>query len=226
MARTLRIVRFWTQFIPPKGTAPARAIDWVEYTHVGKAHMQSVVAEIDRLKKVYPREGAGENIAILMANDRWDQIRPQYEAWKAGRELPLSGTPLAAWPGVSSDQAEALRLDGLRTVEELAELGDAAMARLRVPGGRELRIAAKAFLEAADRNKVSGELAELRQQLEARNAEDADQRATIKAMAEELAALREERAAVSRDTAAVKRGPGRPKKITADDIADDDGIAA
>jgi murein L,D-transpeptidase YcbB/YkuD len=55
--------------------------------------------------------------------------------------------PLAHWPGVTTAMADVLRQYGIRTVEEVRDLGDGHLDKIRLPNMRELRLSAKAFLE-------------------------------------------------------------------------------
>lgn len=167
-----RILKFWTNY-SPDGAGGMRAVDMVAISPVGEATQSVAVHTVSRLSKVVPYERGSENIAALLANQRWDIVRPAYEAWKKGQEVPVTGLPLGAWPGLSPEQADAFRQAGVRTVQEIAELTDSVVARIPIPGVRDLKRTAAAFLEAADRTAVStdlakkdAEIAEMRAQLE------------------------------------------------------------
>lgn len=76
---------------------------------------------------------------------RW---KAQYEAFKAGQEAPINGTPLSEWPLLSVSRIKELQAQGIRTVEDLAELRDSALHSLGM-GGRELQKQAQVFLDSA-----------------------------------------------------------------------------
>jgi len=78
---------------------------------------------------------------------RWPR---QYEAFKAGREAPLEGTPLREWPvsDMMPARVEELAFFNIRTVEELAAVSDAHLQNLGM-GARALREKARRFLEVA-----------------------------------------------------------------------------
>ncbi|HLI66318.1 MAG TPA: hypothetical protein VKU90_08120 [Caulobacteraceae bacterium] len=78
---------------------------------------------------------------------RWPK---EYEAFRAGQEAPLEGTPLADWPNsrLTRARAEELAYFNIRTVEHLAAVNDAQLANLGM-GARELRQAARTFLDVA-----------------------------------------------------------------------------
>jgi hypothetical protein len=78
---------------------------------------------------------------------RWPR---HYEAFKAGREAPLEGTPLSEWPCslMTPARVKELAFFNVRTIEALAELTDAALQNLGM-GARELRERARTWLEVA-----------------------------------------------------------------------------
>ncbi|MCP2134597.1 hypothetical protein J2S28_001649 [Rhizobium sp. SLBN-94] len=107
---------------------------------------------------------------------RWDQIEPAYKAWKAGHEVPVDGTPLSAWPGITPDKAEVLRRYGIRTVEEVSRLVESQLERIQLPGMRDMRRSAVLFLEnkgaaesAARETERDNEIANLKAQLAENN---------------------------------------------------------
>jgi hypothetical protein len=61
---------------------------------------------------------------------------------------PVIGTPLVEWAVVSRSQADNLRVSGVMTVEQLAELTDAQIQRLGM-GGEQLRRKAQTWLKQA-----------------------------------------------------------------------------
>ena len=78
---------------------------------------------------------------------RWPR---EYEAFRAGREAPLEGTPLSEWPVslMSPARVQELAYFNLRTVEQLAAVNDAQLQSLGM-GARELRERARTWLEVA-----------------------------------------------------------------------------
>jgi hypothetical protein len=78
---------------------------------------------------------------------RWPR---EYEAFRAGREAPLEGTPLSEWPVslMSPARVQELAYFNLRTVEQLAAVNDAQLQSLGM-GARELRERARMWLEVA-----------------------------------------------------------------------------
>jgi hypothetical protein len=126
----------------------------------------------------------------------WQALKPYYDHWKQGKDTPINGTPLAAWPGATPQLVKALEPYHIRSVEDLAKIEDSTMNRLGVPGIRVLKSNALAFLEAQQNTAaVAGEVAQLRE-LALSQANEIDE---LKAM-------------VNRLTPEEKRGPGRPRK--------------
>jgi hypothetical protein len=195
---SFRILKFWTHYAPD-GKGGMKSTDMVAYAPIGEANLSVNTDAVSRLAKVQPWEPGSENLAAFLANARWNAIKPAYEAWKSGHETPVNGTPLGAWPGISPDQAEALKMAGLRTVEEVAEMSDGVAMKLPLPGMRELRAMAAAFLKASERTAISTELADKDRQLD-----------EMRQQLEEMRLLMQE--ALQRDDGEPKRR-GRPPKI-------------
>ena len=154
-----------------------RAVDWVTYA---PAHMPLLQSTRERVGFLDPANmkirGDDENGAKKadFMRWRWAQIEPAYNAWKKGHELPVNGTPLAAWPGLNAAQAAVFRALGIQSVEQIAGMNDALMGRVQLPGVREIKASATAFLEArgdaefADRvTRVEQHNRELTEKLEA-----------------------------------------------------------
>lgn len=101
------------------------------------------------VKMIIP--GTRGSVIVERVNDehkaRWPE---QYAAFKAGREAPLEGTPLREWPvsAMTASKAEELAFFHIRTVEQLAALGDDKLQNLGM-GARELRERAKIWLDVA-----------------------------------------------------------------------------
>jgi hypothetical protein len=147
-------------------------VDWVLYA---PAHSPINTQNWERIKHIAVSDEMlqGEVTEKLRSMKvRWDQVAPKYQAWKAGHEVPLTGTPLAAWPGVTPEKAEVLRRYTIRTVEEVRDLVESQLERIQLPNMRDLRKAAGIFLqgrgaaEAAEREtERDNEIAALKAQL-------------------------------------------------------------
>jgi len=170
MAAPFRILRFFTKYQQRNGQTVAT--DMVEYCGIGKAQSATTVAPISHLSRVRA-DGDPDNPAWMAAKMRADFVRPAYEAWRKGEEMPIEGTPIGAWPALTPDQAAGLKAAGLRTVEEMANATDTLVNKIPLPNVRGLKTLAEAFLASRDQSKVAAdlaqkdrEMAELREQLD------------------------------------------------------------
>lgn len=178
-----RVIDFKTEYRP--GQDP---IDWVLLAPAGPAFDKTRTWH--RVCKLMPPEDADETTkssdSFMAMAGRWKVIGPAYEAWKKGNEIPTEGTPLAAWGGVNASQVEALKKMGIFTVEQVRDMGDAAVSELRMPNARALPKLAGKFLETENVSVKDAKIEELEEK--------------IKVMAEMM------------EEQKPKRGPGRPKK--------------
>lgn len=153
-----------------------------------------------RIKSILPPKGGfdqekdqmGTKMAALTY--KWEQIKPHYDAWKEGTEVPENGTPLLVWNGLESDAVKALQRAGLKTVEDVMNAGDSMMQKVQWPNARKLPQQARAFLENRD-------AADATRRMEERDAE-------IAALKEQMAALQEQ-----------KPKRGRPPKEKAEEVS-------
>lgn len=169
-----------------------RATDWVEIAPSGEAFERTRTWH--RVKDMQLPEHVDfdrqEGISYKVQKARWDVIGPKYEAWKRNEALPDNGTPLAAWAGVSPEQAEHLKRMGISTVEAVSTMNEGAIARLPFPNAQKLPNLAADWLSSKGEAAKDAELADMRERM---------------AMMEEMLAMQ---AAEQPE----KRGPGRPRK--------------
>lgn len=175
MNRTPSIIPldFRLEYIPqPDGTI--KEIEVVEYTRKGSQGATTPV-RVDHLKRTKPGSDP---------DPVWVALKPYYENWKAGKEAPIDGTPLAAWPGATPQLVKALEPFHIRSVEDLANLTDATMARVPVPGIRAFRNQATSFIEAQKTTAVvARDLAAKDKQIEALSSEVEELKELVKSLA-------------------------------------------
>ena len=160
-------------------TGQVEPADWVTWVKKGDAHGATTSEKISRVKRDEPI---------------WQAVRPFYEAWKAGQQAEMIGTPLDAAAFVTKEMVRALAAVHIRSVEDLANAEDAALAKLNIPGIRNTRAKAKAFLEnQANSAGVSAELAALREMVEQLQADKAEAERARDAMAAEAGRRRRTR---------------------------------
>lgn len=181
-------LEFRVDYLPqPDGSM--KEIEIVEYTRKG-SQGATTPARISHLQR-----GGQDPV--------WLAIKPYYESWKAGKDAPVDGTPLGAWPGATKQLVKALENFNIRSVEDLANLTDGNMDRVPVPGIRGFRTQAKAFVEAQKTTHVvAAQLVERDKQI----ADQAREIVELKELVQTLAA--KEGVKIVDD--APKRG--RPKK--------------
>lgn len=105
-----------------------------------------------------------EYVELLIAGDKGNaptkrvneaikqQFHEAYSFWKAKRANPDmigDGIPLSLWPVVPAEVAKALEYINVFTVQQLANLNDAAISKPGAIGLRDLRDKAKSFVESA-----------------------------------------------------------------------------
>ncbi|UOF77815.1 p50 [Bacteriophage sp.] len=110
------------------------------------------------------------------------KYRENYNAWKSGQEIPLSGTHVRAWPVASPAQVQALLNLRLLTVEDLAVANEETLNRLGM-GFRALRDKAVNWLASS---KDTGQNTEKISALEVLVKEQAEQNARLQEQVNEL----------------------------------------
>lgn len=192
---TITIIGFRTTYHKVPGKTELVARDWVRYspTHDPKAVTEEMV------KVLRPPENPDDDDARPNTQLKagymaalWRQVEPAYKAWKEGNEIPLDGTPLAAWAGVTPEQIKVLHASGVRTVQAVSGMTESQMNRIMLPNIRNLKQTAIEYLGSREKVQQAEEVADLKAKLEA----------LTQMMADKLDA----------EEAPAKRGPGRPPK--------------
>lgn len=93
--------------------------------------------------------------------DWYDAYLRMYNAWKAGEEIPVNGTPIKGWGMISPAMQQTLIHMSVVTVEDLAALNDEGVRRCGL-GGVDLKTKAIVWLrDLKDRGPVVSENARL-----------------------------------------------------------------
>lgn len=198
---TVTAIQFWTDYEPdPAQPGHVRAVEWVKWAKRGDFNTSNNVEKVARVMRPMKSsldDGGAE------PNPVWLAIKPQYEAWKLGQEVPDDGTPLEAWSALSKAQADAFKGAGFKCIEHIAAMEDAQIAKVRLPDTRRLRDLAKAYVTHRDRNApIEAALADKDEKIAAMQAQ----------LAEAMAAI--DRLGTPDAEDAPKRGPGRPRKFS------------
>jgi hypothetical protein len=118
------------------------------------------------------------------------RFRQAYAAFKAGDSEQIIGTPLVETPWISRSQVEELAYLRIRTLEQLANVGDDVCTR--IPGLFKLKQRAQAAIERAEKTApfiaMQAENEAMRNRLEAMETTIAEQAAIIKRLDKDGAA--------------------------------------
>lgn len=165
---TIRIVEFKTKY-HGIGREP---VDMVLLAPSGEAHSKTQTwHRVDKLRPPEEIDDSRRNADTYVAmNARWSVIGPAYDAWKDGTEIPETGTPLAAWSGVSPEIAEVLKGMSIRTVEDVRDMSESTFTKLPVPNARKLPQLAKEYLEGSDAAAKDLVIAEMSERMAAMEA--------------------------------------------------------
>lgn len=128
----------------------------------------------DEIECVSIRVLGSRDELVTQVNDEYRQRFPdEYRAFKRDQAAPMTGTPLEEWPAASSSFIDEMRMYGIRSVEQLAQLSD-GIAIIN-PGWITMRSRAQAFIDSAKDNAKGESLAveneTLKQQMAAMQAQ-------------------------------------------------------
>ncbi len=123
--------RFYTTFDNnPADILDPIPTDWVIWGKKGDKGYE-MVEKIDRVRKG-------------MAS-HWHVIKPYYEHWKTGQEVPENGTQLSQLPGMTPDMIDRCQQIHIRTIEDAAQMGEEAIFKIGF-GARALKERAQAWI--------------------------------------------------------------------------------
>lgn len=89
-----------------------------------------------------------------------------WDAYVTGKEPADDGFPLAQWPQMTSGELKVCEANGIKTVEQLADIPDAGIHRLG-QGGRSMKTRAEKFLKTlTETESLRKENAELRKKID------------------------------------------------------------
>lgn len=203
----IRDIKFFTKYAdkgPDTAPVPEDWVSWTVYTENGRSVTNTKVKHIAPNRK--SQSGAVE----------WAIVKPHYEAWKAGREAPLDGTPIEVFAGFERSDIDYLQRDfRVRTLEQLVNMKDGQISRCVIPGIRERIRRAQAYLDSKrDAGGLQREFAERDNQLTLQRDQLAQQSELIEEMRKQLAMLAGDKVPDEDEPTdePKKRGPGRPRK--------------
>jgi hypothetical protein len=151
----------------------------------------------DKVRKAVPQPPEEGRMPSLEYQEFMARFGKQYQAWKAGLEIPVEGTDLRQFRLLTPAQIENCRTYHIYTVEQLAEASEEAITNIGM-GSRNLKMTAQRWLEFGDKGGKSVSRIE---ELEAKNHDLEELNKQLTAKVEELQVNVNE-----------PRKPGRPKK--------------
>lgn len=172
--------------VEPKGlTIPVFFVETVENAFKSKAEGRPIYDEMEYVKYLIP--GDRNTAPVERVSDEVKARYPkEYEAFKAGLEAPVDGTPLSEWPPIRKSQVQEFAYFNIKTVEHLARINDAQLQNLGM-GARELREQAKAYLDIAANG--TGPISQMLGEIDSLKAENARKDDIIAEFRSRLAAL-------------------------------------
>lgn len=176
MKLDIRVLEFQTDY------SSGEPRDMVLFAPAHNVKDSQTWAFVERLRPIPAKKGRDPGMKQFHMEAVWSIIGPKYEAWKAGMEMPDTGTPLAAWAGVTRGQADELRRAEIKTVEDLAEMNDTGLERIRLPGMRRLRDAAREYMAGRASADVAKAMAEAKEERDAAMALLEEMRAEMEEM--------------------------------------------
>jgi hypothetical protein len=196
---SIRVLSFKTTYHRKPGKEELEPREWVTWSpmHDPKSTTTEMIKFL-RPPEEITEEEQNKAEKYLYMREIWRQVEPAYNAWKSGNEIPLDGTPLSAWAGVTPEQIDILRLAGVKTIQNVANMTEAQMNKIMLPGLRNLKSTAIEYLASREKTAQAEEVADLKAKLEA----------LTQMMAEK-----------QDEEVAVKRGPGRPPKAKIEEAA-------
>lgn len=151
---------------PPAGDGVVfyESVDYIIITPAGsKDRYEQVVGPyFENLKKL---------VKDQMFPPKWLEVyQKAYEDWKRDNAFELSGTSVKNWPVLAPGEVKALLSANIRTVEDLADANEGALARIGI-GGRAMKQKAQDWLTAKTGTApLLQQLDAMRRALEASNA--------------------------------------------------------
>jgi hypothetical protein len=154
---------------PQSGSFVEFFMESVELRYESEKAGRPIFKEMPFIRIQHP--GDRLNILEVKADDHYKQkYNRQWREFEAGLAGEVIGTPLSQWPQVTKSQCKEAEYFGIRTVENLAEVNDAALQRIGI-GWMELRKKARDYLAAAAGNApisaLQAENEKLKQEFEA-----------------------------------------------------------
>jgi hypothetical protein len=164
---------------PKKGVVVQFFMDAVRNDEKSAAEARPIFEDKEFIKKMIPGDATSNVVRPVCKADTIEFAR-EYQAFKAGLEAPVEGTPLTTIPFISKAQAMEMAAVGIKTAEQLRDLSDGNGQKFM--GFFGLRSKVIAYLESAEKaapvqqmqaelEKRDNDIAVLKRQLEEQSAQ-------------------------------------------------------
>jgi len=140
-------------------------VDWVSYSPAGFLNANTTETRVAHLMPSKKHLASPQALETVVMQQRWNQIKPAYELWKSGEEIPVHGTPLTQWAGIKPAYIALFKQHGITTVEGVRDMMESHLERIKVPNIRYIKTEAGLFLESTDRAKSAAKEADMQRRL-------------------------------------------------------------
>jgi len=147
-------------------------VDWVSYSPAGFLNANTTESRVMHLMPSKKHMASPQALETVIMLQRWNQIKPAYDLWKSGQEIPEYGTPLSQWSGVKPAYVAEFKKHGITTVEGVRDMQESHLERIKLPNIRYIKQEAGLFLDSADKSRSAAREADMQrrlQELEERN---------------------------------------------------------
>lgn len=150
----------------------------------------------ERVELLMPGIAAYTRPVMRVTQEHIQKWPEAYHAFKSNMEAPLDGTPLEEWPVLTKAHVLELKALHIRTVEDIAHMSDTGLQKIGM-GAREMQDKARAYLDDADRMKLTEQQSAEIDRLSAENAslqrQVKEQGEMMQRLHSDVMALREQR---------------------------------
>lgn len=140
-------------------------VDWVSYSPAGFLNANTTETRVAHLMPSKKHLASPQALETVIMLQRWQQIKPAYDLWKAGEEIPTHGTPLTQWAGVKPAYIVEFKKHGITTVEGVRDMQESHLERIKLPNIRYIKTEAGLFLESSDKARSAAKEADMQRRL-------------------------------------------------------------
>jgi hypothetical protein len=126
----------WAAIENPRAATPKRMFEgsnrkfyyeWVADTSKPKGDGTFEEKQVEMIMVEYP---GADKTPVRITDQIREEYAAEYNAWKKGVEIPVTGTPLTKWSAMPRAVCEEMERFGFLTLEQLSSANDAAANKL------------------------------------------------------------------------------------------------